>query len=99
MSEKIKDYLSKNSIPKKITYNFVDKFINEFPTQYKKGFLNEEVEIVKKYFNIKSNKFEDALMGTTGLIIDDKMIHYSRDIYYAVIYGLKGEDLPVSIWD
>ena len=67
---------------------------------YEEGFTNMELEIIlNKYENINREKFSNALMGNTCMMIDNKMINYPWDVEMALICGIENRDLKVSEWD
>lgn len=77
------------------------KEVQEYPRKYKEGYIGEEVlDILKKYENyINKDMFYDALMGITGIMIDEKFITYPVDIEKAVICGLENRKLKGYEWD
>ena len=71
-----------------------------YKTKYKEGFTKEEIDsLLKNYPDINMDKFEDALMGITCMMIDDRMIVYHCDIDHAIKCGMENRRLTLLEWD
>jgi hypothetical protein len=74
--------------------------VYNYPTKYREGFTNSEIEEVLKNFpNLNSDFYNKALLGTTYIMIDDEAITYHCDIENAICCGLKGTDVSGIKWD
>ena len=74
--------------------------VYNYPTKYQMGFTNSEIEEVLKNFpNLNREFYNNALYGTTCMIIDNEMIIYHRDIENAIICGLRGTNIGGIKWD
>lgn len=61
-----------------------------FKTKNKEGFTESEIgTLLKDYPNINMDKFKDALMGNTCMIIDDEIITYHCDVLTALRCGIE----------
>jgi len=89
--KKNKKEIDKNSIQYKV-YNF--------KTKYQQGFIKSELEeLLKEYVGINMDKFNDALMGNTCMLIDNNVIMYHCDIEKALTCGMENRDLNSLEWD
>lgn len=76
-----------------------DKVYN-FKTKNKEGFINTEIErLLKDYPDINMDKFNDALMGETCMMIDNEMVIYRCDIYNALLCGIQNRGLSITEFD
>ena len=74
--------------------------VYNFKTKHEQGFLKEEIkEILKDYPEVDMEKFNDALMGITCMMIDKKMIIYHCDILNALNCGIEKRGLTNLEWD
>jgi len=79
--------------------NLKDKVYN-FKTKNKEGFTNKEMEtLLKDYPNIHMDKFNNAMMGNTCMIIDEEIINYHCDVLSALRCGLENRNLRYYEWD
>ena len=74
--------------------------VYNYPTRHQMGFTNSEIEEVLKNFP-KLNKefYNNALFGTTYMIIDNEHITYHCDIENAIVCGLKNTNIGGIKWD
>jgi hypothetical protein len=71
-----------------------------YPTKYMEGFTNSEISDILKYFpNINRTQYDNALIGTTCMMIDNEKITYHCDIENAIICGLKNTNVGGIKWD
>jgi|AntAceMinimDraft_4_1070372.scaffolds.fasta_scaffold80150_2 hypothetical protein len=78
----------------------VEKFINNYPTKYKEGFTDAEVnEMVKKFPIINIEKFNSTLTGITCMKINDDILTYHCDLITALKCGLENRDMFPHEWD
>lgn len=81
---------------KKLVFDIV----YNYPTKNKEGFTYSEVEDVLKNFpNLNRDYFNNALRGTTCMMIEKEIITYHCDIENAIICGLKGTNVVGIKWD
>ena len=74
--------------------------IYSYKTKHKEGFLQTEVDtLLIDYPDINMDKFNDALMGNTCMLKDDKIVQYHCDIYKALICGIENRGLTLNEWD
>ena len=74
--------------------------VYNYPTKYREGFTKSEIEEVLKNFpNLNREFYNNALFGTTCMMIDNEMITYHCDIENAIICGLKGTNIGGIKWD
>jgi len=74
--------------------------VYNYPTKYREGFTNSEIEEVLKNFpNLNREFYNNALYGTTCMMIDNEMIIYHCDIENAIICGLRGTNIGGIKWD
>ena len=72
----------------------------KFETKYKEGFTDSEIEeLLKQYPNINREKFNNALMGITCMMIDKELIIYKSDVELALKCGLDNRDVRWYEWD
>ena len=78
----------------------LEQKVYEFPTKNKEGFVKAELDTLLKDFpKINTEKFNNALMGNTCMIIDDEIIMYHCDIYKALLCGIENRELRGEEWD
>lgn len=74
--------------------------VYNYPTKYREGFTNSEIEEVLKNFpNLNRKFYDNTLYGTTCMMIDNEMITYHCDIENAIICGLKNTNIGGIKWD
>lgn len=79
--------------------NIHEKVYN-FPTKYKEGFVQSEVELLlKDYPDIDIEKFNSALMRNSCKVKDNEVIQYHHDIEKALICGIEKRNLSFYEWD
>jgi len=78
----------------------VYQLVYNYPTKYKMGFTNTEIQdLLKNFPNMNRQYYDNALFGTTCTMIDGEMITYHCDIENAIICGLKGTNVGGVKWD
>jgi hypothetical protein len=61
-----------------------------YPTKNKEGFIKSEIEdLLKNYPDIDIEKFDDAFMGITCMMIDNELVIYHCDILTALRCGIE----------
>ena len=78
----------------------LEEFINNYPTKYKEGFLSEEQKaVLEKFPNINMDKYNDAMMGNTCIMKEDKIVTYHCDIITALRCGIENRKIKYWEWD
>lgn len=73
--------------------NIREKVYN-FKTKNKEGFIQSEIDtLLKDYPKINLDKFNNALMGNTCMMIDDEIVMYHCDIEKALRCGVENRNL------
>ena len=67
----------------------ISETVNNYPTKYKEGFTPSEIDELLKQYPIDMDKFNDAMMGHTGSIIDGDFIMYHCDVEMAIKYSVR----------
>ncbi len=94
------DHINMESNTKILEYKDVDKVVESYPRKYKEGFLQEEIEdLLSKYSNIHIPSFEDAMMGNTCALIDNKVISYVWDVSIALKCGVEKRGMKPHEFD
>lgn len=71
-----------------------------FKTKHKEGFVQGEIdELLKDYPGINMDKFDNALMGITCMMIDDELVIYHCDIELALKCGIEEREPRSWEWD
>lgn len=74
--------------------------VDNYPTKHKEGFIKSEIDdLLKDYPGINMDRFNDALSGITGMMIDDEIITYHCDIEKALYCGTENRGLRFYEWD
>lgn len=74
--------------------------IDNYNTKYKQGFINTEIEdILKEYPNINMDKFNNALMGISCMVINNETVIFHCDIEKAIRCGIENRNLNFWEWD
>jgi len=79
----------------------IKEAVNSYKTKSKYGFVQSEIkDLLKNYPGIDMDKFNDALMGNTCMMSDDKeLIMYHCDIEKALRCGIEKRNLTQAEWD
>lgn len=78
----------------------IKKLVYEYPTKHKFGFMPDELkDIVSKFPKINMDKYNDAMMGNTCAMVDEKLVIYHCDVLKALICGIENRDLRIDEWD
>lgn len=74
--------------------------VHSFPTKHKEGFIQAEIdELLKQFYDVRMDKFNDAMRGNTCMIIDGEVIIYHCDVLTALRCGLENRGIRTSEWD
>ncbi len=80
--------------------NDLYNFIYQYPTKYKQGFIDEELEsIIKQFKKFNRKKFDDAMIGNTCAMQDNKLVMYHCDVFAALSCGIENRNLRPGEWD
>ena len=83
-----------------MNYKELEKLVYDYPTKYKEGFTGEEIEdIVSRFPGLNRDKFNDALMCITCMVIDNLTVVYHFDILTALRCGIENREMTVGEWD
>lgn len=78
----------------------IKKVVNSFKTKNKEGFTESELkEFLKSYPEVNMDKFNNAMMGNTCMVIDNEIINYHCDVELALRCGLENRDPRPLEWD
>ena len=68
----------------------ISERVNNSPTKHKEGFIASEIEsLLKEYPKVNMKKFNEALSGITGMMIDGEFVTFHSDIENALRYSVK----------
>ena len=67
----------------------ISERVNTYPTKYEIGFTQSEINELLKEYPIDMDRFNDAMMGHTGSIIDGEFIVYHCDVEMAIKYSVR----------
>lgn len=68
----------------------LEEKVYSFPTKHKEGFIQSEIdELLKQFYDVHMDKFNDAMTGNTCMIIDNEIITYHCDVLTAIRCGLE----------
>jgi hypothetical protein len=72
-----------------------------YPTKNEAGFIQREInELLKEYPYVAMDKFNDALVGITGMVDKNgNFITYHCDILTALRCGLEDRYIKITEWD
>lgn len=74
--------------------------VYKFKTKNKEGFVQSEIDtLLKEFPNINMDKFNNALMGNTCLMINNELVMYPWDIVTAIRCGVENRDPHSWEWD
>jgi len=80
--------------------NCIEIIVNTFPIKSEFGFTTKEQEKLLKLFpNINKEKYDNALMGITCMMIDNQIIVYHCDIITALKCGTQNRNIKHYEWD
>jgi len=97
--KKEKEYIEKMSDREKLYLDVYDK-VYSYKTKYRQGFIaSEEAELLKQFPDIDMEKYNDAMMGNTCMVIDGQTIIYHCDIEKALLCGIEKRGLYPHEWD
>ena len=79
----------------------IDKFVLGYKTKHAQGFTDSELKAIKEEFPFEFNedKFNNALMGITCMVIDDESVVYHCDIITAFYCGVENRGMKWYEWD
>lgn len=75
------------------------KFVDEFQTKYKEGFISKEMRSLCDKFEIDVDEFNKMLGINTGLLINNECITFKDDVSLAFRCILEEREKLLSEWD
>ena len=85
---------------KKLIAEEVHNKVYNYKTRYEQGFIESEiVELLKDYPDINMEKYNDAMMGNTCMMINNELVNYHCDVEKAILCGIENRDLHWYEWD
>jgi hypothetical protein len=63
--------------------------VNTYPTKHEIGFTQSEIKELLKEYPIDMDRFNDAMMGHTCVVIDNETIMYHCDVEMAIKYSVR----------
>lgn len=74
--------------------------VYNFPTKNEHGFIKSEIdELLKDYPNLNMDRFNDAMIGNTCMVIDNEIIIYHCDVLKALRCGIENRGLTFEEFD
>lgn len=71
------------------TYNSLYQRVYGYKTKHSMGYTSKEMqEVINSYPELDKVKFEDAMMGNTGAVIDGEFLTYHVDVLNGLLAGL-----------
>ena len=68
--------------------------VHSFPTKHKEGFIQAEIdELLKQFYDVRMDKFNDAMRGNTCMLIGEEVIIYHCDVLTALRCGLENRGI------
>ena len=78
----------------------IKEIVHSFDTKHKEGFTPTELEqLLIKFPKLNRPKFDNAMNGCTGLILDEDFVLYHNDIIKAINVASIGISLRIYEWD
>jgi len=76
------------------------QIVYTYPTKNKEGFTPlETAELLKLFPEMNMEKYNDAMMGNTGMIIDGEFITYPCDLFTAITCGVENRNMTSMEFD
>ena len=76
------------------------KAVYGYPTKYKEGFIQSEIDdLLSGFDNLNMDKWYDAMMGNTCMMIKGKIINYHCDVLTALSCAIEGRDITFMEFD
>lgn len=98
---KFKDYMDENTDV--LLDNLIYNYINDYPTDSEYGFTPEELAFVvseiKAEYEWNDDKWWNAMMGNTCMIIDNVTRTYHCDIVTGIMCAIQNRDMKVGEFD
>ncbi len=70
--------------------DMIEDVVYNTKTKYREGFTRQEIlDILNTYNNIDQEKFDEAMMGNTGMLINGEFITYHCDLRLALYCGVE----------
>lgn len=79
--------------------NLYDTVYN-YPTKNPEGFTGDEInKLLHDFPELNRERFDNAMIGNTCMVIDGKAVIYHCDVLTALRCGLENRDIKFSEWD
>ena len=81
--------------------NLLYERVYNYKSKSEHGLIEAEIQdVLKDYPDCNMEKYNDAMMGNTCMVNDDKeVINYPCDVYSAILCGVENRDQMVQEWD
>jgi hypothetical protein len=80
--------------------NKLRDLVYNYKTKYKEGFIDSEIaELLAKFPNINMDRYYDAMMGNTCMLIGTDVIRYHCDILVGLCCGLENRGITTFEFD
>ena len=75
--------------------------IYNYEAKSEHGLMEAEIQnVLKDYPDCDMEKYNEAIMGNTCMVSDDKeIINYHCDVYSAILCGVENRDQTLQEWD
>lgn len=87
-----------NNLPKMSVEN-LNKIINQFPRKHSHGFIDFEIKVLLKMYNIDLKKFKNKFGINTAEIIDGEIVNYNCDVMKTLLCILENRNETVLEFD
>ncbi len=84
---------------KQLNSKNISEIINNYPTKYKEGFMESEVNSLLEKYGLDSKKFYEKLGVNTCIEIDGEILTYHCDIETALFCLIENRDKTIWEWD
>jgi hypothetical protein len=88
---------------KKLTnqeYKELRELVYNYSTKNEYGFNDEEQKkLLEQFPDVNMDKYNNALMGITCMMENDKFIIYHCDIFTALVCGIENRNQTITEWD
>ena len=81
--------------------NLLNDRVYNYKSKSVYGLIEAEIQdVLKDYPDCNMEKYNDAMMGNTCMVNDDKeIINYYCDVYSAILCGVENRDQTLQEWD
>ena len=83
-----------------MTNKEIEQYVSDYRTKYEEGFTGGEIlELMSIFTEMNTGKFNESLMGNTGIVRGSEFITYRHDIATALKCGLQNRDMYGNEFD